>query len=54
MAHTNQRLLNSLKHNRELIHEIEASGIQHLFNTGIIRKALYKIEQELRMRGVPF
>ncbi len=54
MALTNQRLLNSLNHNRALIHEIEASGIMHLFNTGIIYKALHSIEHELRIRGVPF
>lgn len=54
MALTEERLINSLQHNRALIREIEDSGIKHLFDTGIIHEALHSIEHELRRRGVAF
>lgn len=45
-----ERLINSLKHNRKLLQEIESSGIRELFNSELVYEACELIENELLKR----
>lgn len=51
MGLNNDRLKNSLRHNRKLLDEIYQSGKSRYYNTDIIHDAIGEILEELRLRG---
>ncbi|GCV57747.1 hypothetical protein HmCmsJML046_02284 [Escherichia coli] len=51
MAITDERLFDSLKHNRKLLKVIYESGMSQYYDTDIIHDALRSIVAELRRRG---
>lgn len=53
MALTNERLIDSLRHNRKLLDDIYQSGNSQYYNTDIIHDAIDSILDELRRRGFP-
>ncbi|AFR03279.1 hypothetical protein [Pectobacterium carotovorum] len=53
MALTNERLIDSLRHNRKLLDEIYQSGKSQYYNTDIIHDAIDSILDELRRRRFP-
>ncbi|WP_190275366.1 hypothetical protein [Enterobacter sp. 638] len=53
MALTDERLIDSLRHNRRLLDDIYQSGISQYYDTDIIHNAIDSIIDELRQRGFP-
>lgn len=53
MLLTNERLFDSLYHNRKLLRDINSSGLSYYYNTDIIHDAIDSILDELRRRGFP-
>lgn len=53
MKLTNQRLIDSIRHNRKLLDIIYQSGMPLCYNTDIIHDAIDSILDELRRRGFP-
>lgn len=51
MSQTNERLINSLRHNRKLLDTIYQSGMSIYYDTDIIHDTIDSITAELRLRG---
>lgn len=51
MLLTNERLFDSLNHNRKLLRDIDSSGLSYYYNTDIVQGAIDSILNELRHRG---